>query len=298
MVSEEVNIKQGKATFMEKLAIYASFAKLRLAYLVVFSAVLGYFIAAKEVVWLDILFLSIGGFLVTGSSNGFNQIWERDVDKLMDRTKERPLPTSKMTVTEGLVVASLMGVGGTLILWQLNALSGILGMLALVLYVLVYTPLKPITPIAVFVGAFPGSIPPMLGYVAYTGEFGLEAGILFLVQFFWQFPHFWAIAWKCHDDYKKGGFHMLPSLGGRDKKSAHQILLYTAMMVPVGMLPWATDITGSLWSMIVAVVLGAVWIVPAFRLYKTLEMKYAAQVMYYSFLYLPIILVVYLLDKA
>ena len=149
-----------------------------------------------------------------------------------------------MSVVEALVFSSLIGIVGVLSLWQLNPLSAILGMLALASYVLIYTPLKTITPLSVFVGAFPGSVPPMLGYVAASGGFGLEAGILFLTQFFWQFPHFWAIAWKLHDDYQKGGFWMLPSLGGRDKKSAYQILLYTAALIPVGMLPWVIDMTG------------------------------------------------------
>jgi protoheme IX farnesyltransferase len=214
----------------------------------------------------------------------------------MDRTKNRPMPLGKVSVVEALVFSSVIGIIGILSLWQLNPLSAILGVLALASYVLIYTPLKTITPLSVFVGAFPGSVPPMLGYVAASGGFGLEAGILFLTQFFWQFPHFWSIAWKLHDDYQKGGFWMLPSLGGRDKKSAYQILLYTAALIPVGMLPWVIDMTGIV-SAVIAIIFGILMCVPAYKLYKTLDTKFAKQLMFGSFLYLPLMLIVYLIDK-
>lgn len=296
MTQDEVNIGIEKANVSIKVSAFIALMKLRLAWLVVFSAILGYMLAPGDIILMDVLFLSIGGFLVTGSSNSFNQIWERDLDKKMDRTQNRPMPQGKVSVVEALIFSSIIGIIGVFSLWQLNPLSAILGMLALVSYVLVYTPLKTITPLAVFVGAFPGSVPPMLGYLAATGEFGLEPGILFLTQFFWQFPHFWSIAWNLHDDYKKAGFWMLPSLGGRDKKSAYQILLYTSALIPVGMLPWVIDMTGIV-SAIVAVVFGVLMCIPAIRLYKTLNTKYAKQLMFGSFLYLPLILIVYLLDK-
>ena len=296
MYQEEVNISVERMSFSSKVSAYTALMKLRLAWLVVFSAILGYMLAPGEIVWMDLLFLGMGGFLVTGSSNSFNQVWEKDLDKKMERTKNRPMPQGKLSIVEALVFSSLIGIIGILSLWQLNPLSAILGMLALASYVLIYTPLKTITPLSVFVGAFPGSVPPMLGYVAASGGFGLEAGILFLTQFFWQFPHFWSIAWKLHDDYQKGGFWMLPSLGGRDKKSAYQILLYTAALIPVGMLPWVIDMTGIV-SAIIAIVFGILMCAPAFKLYKTLDTKFAKQLMFGSFLYLPLMLIVYLIDK-
>lgn len=205
-------------TISHKIADYAAFFKLRLASLVVFSAILGYLIAVDHIVWTDLIWLCIGGFLVTGSSNGYNQIIEKELDKLMDRTKVRPLVTGRMTKPEALVVASTSGLIGVLILWlKLNPLSGLLALISLILYVVIYTPLKQKTPWAVFVGAFPGAIPPMLGWVAATGHFGLEPGLLFATQFMWQFPHFWAIAWKADNDYAKAGFHLLPSKGERIK---------------------------------------------------------------------------------
>lgn len=292
----EVNINSEKLSISEKIGAYTALMKLRLAWLVVFSAVLGYILAPGEFIYMDVLMLSAGGFLVTGASNSFNQIWERDLDKKMERTKNRPMPLGKVGVVEGLIFSTIIGAIGVLALWQLNPLSAILGMLALVLYVLVYTPLKTITPLCVFVGAFPGSVPPMLGFIGATGEFGLEPGILFLTQFFWQFPHFWSIAWKLDDDYKKAGFKMMPSLGGRDKKSAYQIVIYTAGLIPVGMLPWVAEMTKGT-SAILAVVLGLAMCIPAVRLYRTLEMKYAKQLMFASFIYLPVILIIYVLDK-
>ncbi|MDQ3112181.1 MAG: protoheme IX farnesyltransferase, partial [Bacteroidota bacterium] len=200
---------------MSKMTDYAQFMKLRLASLVVFSAVISYFFALKhlnvESTWIQLTGLIVGGFLVTGSSNGFNQIIERETDKLMTRTQNRPLPTGRMSVTEAWIVAVISGVAGIAILTiYCNYLSGILGAAALLLYTVVYTPMKRYTSFAAFVGAFPGAIPPMLGYVAVTPGFGsinLAAGMLFAIQFMWQFPHFWAIAWVSHDDYKKAGFH-------------------------------------------------------------------------------------------
>ena len=170
-----------------------------------------------------------------------------------------------------------------------------LGLLAIAIYALVYTPLKKITPFAVFVGAIPGSIPPLLGYIAVTDDFGLESGILFIIQFFWQFPHFWALAWKLDEDYQKAGFRLLPT-GRRDKKSAFQIMLYSAFLVPVCMLPWAAQMTG-VWSMIIAVFISLIMYYPSVKLYFTLENKYATQLMFMSFFYLPILLTIYCFNQ-
>jgi protoheme IX farnesyltransferase len=288
-----------KISLASKVRDYALFIKLRLASLVVISAIAGYLLAAGTAgVDSTILFyLIVGGFLITGSSNGFNQIIERDLDKKMDRTKNRPLPKGTMSVTEGMIIAIITGIAGVSLLWMINPLSGILGILALFLYVAIYTPLKRITPLAVFVGAFPGAIPPMLGWVAHSGTFGLEAGILFAVQFMWQFPHFWAIAWVLHDDYKKGGFSLLPSKGGRDDKSAFQIMLYSLFMIPAALLPWWWDITGNV-SAFLVVLAGVAFALPAMKLYRTRDNKDARRVMFFSFIYLPVVLFIYVFDKV
>lgn len=280
-----------------KIKDYAAFFKLRLASLVVFSAALGYMIAADQVNWIDFTWLCIGGFLVTGSSNGFNQIIEKDLDKLMDRTKNRPLVTRRMTVKEGIYVASISGVFGIFLLWYfLNPLAGVLGIFALFLYVLIYTPLKQITPWAVFVGAFPGAIPPMLGYIAHSASFGLEPGLLFALQFMWQFPHFWAIAWKADEDYKKAGFRLLPSKGGKDQSSAFLILLYTLFMIMVSLLPLAFRLVGPS-SSLFFLLGGILMLWPAIQLFRKKSDQAATKVMFASFIYIPIILIAWYFDK-
>lgn len=286
---------------MQKLRDYAVLFKLRLSFLVVVSASFGYLMAVDTVVWADLLTLILGGFLVTGSSNAFNQVWEKDLDKIMDRTHMRPLPQGRLQSPEALIVASIAGALGIGMLWiMLNPLSGVLGLLALFLYVFIYTPLKPISSIAVFVGAFPGAIPPMLGYVAGSGSFGLEAGILFAVQFMWQFPHFWAIAWVLDDDYKKAGYRLLPFNDGRSKRSAFQIVLYTAILIPVSLLPWAipfeNPMTGNI-AMVVSLLMGLWFLWLAVKLYRSLDKKDAKKLMFASFLYLPIVQLIYVLDK-
>ncbi|MCB0801624.1 MAG: heme o synthase [Flavobacteriales bacterium] len=281
----------------DKLRSYAAFFKLRLASLVVFSAAFGYLIAADTIDWQSFIWLSIGGFLVTGASNGYNQMIEVDLDKLMDRTKKRPLVTKKMSKPEAFIVATLSAIVGVAILWFfLNPLSGILGLFALFMYVLLYTPLKRITPWAVFVGAFPGAIPPMLGYIAYTGKFGLEAGLLFALQFMWQFPHFWAIAWKVDQDYKKAGFYLLPSKGGKDKSSAFLILIYTLFMIMVSLLPMAFRLTGPI-SSVFFLLGGLLMLIPSIKLFKDKSDKAATKVMFASFIYVPIVLVAWYFDK-
>jgi protoheme IX farnesyltransferase len=274
---------------------YSDLTKLRLSALVVVSAVLGYLIAPGEFSLSTLVYLFLGGFFVTGSSNAFNQVLERDLDKLMKRTQNRPLPLGNLSVFEGLFFAFLIGFVGVFFLWLINDSCAFLGFLALILYVLVYTPLKTKTPFAVFVGALPGSFPPMLGYIAASGSFGLEPGILFIIQFFWQFPHFWALCWKLDDDYKLAGFVLLPS-GYRDKKSAFQIMLYAAFLIPVTMLPWVVNMSGY-FSMFFGILASLCMLIPAVRLYMSLDMKYAKQVMFLSFVYLPFVLLVYYLDK-
>lgn len=300
MTTEELTTTQTGVTFMGKIKDYSEFLKLRLASLVVLSSVICYGLAADEFNLSIMAALIVGGTLLTGASNGFNEIIERDLDALMDRTKNRPLPTSKMSVTEALILASLLGSLGIGILgYLINPMCGILGFLALILYVVVYTPMKRKTPFAVFVGAFPGSIPPMLGCVAATDGFGkitLISLLMFAVQFIWQFPHFWAIAWRVNDDYLKAGFKMLPSAGGRDKGTAFQILVYTIGLVPVSLLPVFFGFTG-LVSGAVAIVAGVIFTIQAFNLYRSLSADDAKKLMFGSFVYLPVVQLAYLIDK-
>lgn len=238
----------------------------------------------------------IGGMLVTAASNGSNQIWERDLDKLMKRTESRPIPQGKMSVNEGLVVVVVSLIVGLILLYQLNLISAILGLSAFISYVFIYTPMKRVSPWAVFVGAFPGAIPPMLGAIAETGQFGLIPGVLFFVQFTWQFPHFWAIAWVAYDDYKSGGFSLLPSKSGKTKNSAFQIVAYSLALIPFSLLPWLLGWTGTV-SMVLATVLGCVFFLYSYRLFMTCDDKDAKKLMFASFFYLPIIQFVYVFDR-
>ncbi len=292
VVTREIEESQTTLSIREKVRAYAEFGKLRLSSLVVFSAIISYLLATQAggtFSWIEFAALFIGGFLVTASSNGFNQVIERDLDKIMNRTKDRPIPTGRMTAKEGIVVASVFGLIGLAVLWiYLNPLSFVLGLLALFSYVALYTPLKRISPFAVMVGAFPGAIPPMLGYIAETGEFGLIPGILFAVQFIWQFPHFWAIAWKAHDDYQKAGFHLLPSPGGRDKQSAFQIMLYSFFMIPASALPYMFGITGSI-SLYICLTLSVLFFWTSIELYKKCDMPSAKRIMFASFAWLPLV---------
>lgn len=278
-----------------KLSDYMQFIKLRLSMLVVISAVFGFLIADQQNAggfdWLKLGMLVLGGFLVTGSSNGFNQYIERDLDGLMTRTRNRPLPRHRMSPTEGLVLATIMGaVGILLITIYTNPLSGILSALSLVLYTALYTPMKRKTPFAVFVGAFPGAIPPMLGWVAAQEGFGniaKEGWLLFIIQFIWQFPHFWAIAWVMDEDYKKAGFIMLPT-GGRDKKSAFQTLVYTLFLIPISLSPVLFEMCNWIGGSII-LISGIFFAWQAYILFRDCTVKAAQKLMFGSFFYLPIV---------
>ena len=283
-----------QVNIMTKLKAFVSLMKLRLSSLVVLSAFFGFFIAKGDLNSLAMYSLLLGGLLITGSSNGFNQLLEIKTDALMSRTKDRPLPVSIISKIEAIIFCMMTGALGLFLLYTINYKSMLLGLFSMIVYVLIYTPLKHKSAIAVFVGAIPGSIPPLLGYVAVTNEFGLEPGVLFMLQFFWQFPHFWALAWKLDEDYRKAGFRLLPSVE-KDKKSAFQIMLYSAFLVPSSMLPWAAEMTGST-SMIIGICLSLIMYTPAIRLYFTLDDKYANKIMYYSFAYLPILFTFYCFD--
>jgi heme o synthase len=300
LITEEVNTLEKPVAQISKIRDYATFMKFRLASLVVLSAALGFIAASDKVNWAQMGWLLLGGFLVTGSSNGFNQIIERNLDKLMTRTQNRPLPQGRMSVNEAFVLASLAGISGIAILaYFMNPLSGILGALALILYTSLYTPLKRITPFAVFVGAFPGAIPPLLGCVATTSGFGnvpLLGWIMFAGQFIWQFPHFWAIAWVTDDDYRRAGFKMLPSPGGRDKSSAFQILVYTIFLYPISLLPVMFHFSGTVSALVISFC-SIYFLYQAYVLYKECTVEAARKLMFGSFFYLPAIQLAVMLGK-
>ena len=284
-------------SFVEKAKSYAALFKLKITVFVVISAIFGYFIGASEFSVLAVLSLTIGGFFITSAANAFNQIIERNHDLLMDRTKNRPLPQNKLAVTETLIIAFTLGILGVLILGIfLNPLSGVLGLLAIFMYAAIYTPLKRISTFGVFVGAFPGAFPPMLGYVAATGSFGLEAGILFFIQFVWQFPHFWAIAWRLHNDYNKAGFKMLP-YNTKNRTSAIIILLSSLTLFASSFLPEFFGLTGRI-ATIGLFILSFLMVIPSIKLVQTQDDKFALRIMLLSYLYLIFSLFFILIDKA
>lgn len=272
---------------------------MRLAISVVFSSVAGYFLGAEIVNFVTVLLLAIGGYFMVGASNAYNQIIERDLDVLMDRTRNRPIPAGRMSVNTAFAIASIFTILGLIVLYIINPKTAMFGAISIFLYVSVYTPLKTRTPLSVFVGAFPGAIPFMLGWVAATNEFNIEAGTLFMIQFFWQFPHFWAIGWWLFDDYKKGGFFMLPT-GKRDKGTAIQIILYSIWTILVSLIP-VFGVTGKLYltpvSGVIILILGLGMLYYAFDLYKKRDAKAAKKLMFASVSYITLLQIVYVLDK-
>ncbi len=273
--------------------------KVRLAVSVVFSSVAGYFLGADVIDFVTVLMLGIGGYCLVGASNAYNQIIEKDLDALMDRTSDRPIPSGRMSVNTAFFVASLLTVLGLVILYLINPVTSMFGAISIFLYVSVYTPLKTKTPLSVFVGAFPGAIPFMLGWVAATGDFSIEPGTLFMIQFFWQFPHFWALGWWLYDDYEKGGFFMLPT-GKRDKGTAVQIVLYTVWTILVSLIP-AFGVTGKLFlspvSAVIVLILGLFMLKYAIKLYRNRDAKSAKQLMFASVSYITLLQIIYVLDK-
>lgn len=279
----------------KKVKMYMDFTKFRLSALVIVSALSGYLFAGGSD-GLEITWLLVGGMLVTAASNGSNQIWERELDVLMKRTEKRPIPTGGMSVCEGLIVVAVCLLPGLWMLLQLNLASMLLGLAAYISYVFMYTPMKRMTPWAVFVGAFPGAIPPMLGAVAATGAFGLIPGVLFFVQFVWQFPHFWAIAWVAHEDYQKGGFFLLPAKSGRSKASAFQIAAYSLALIPFSLLPWLMEWTSEV-TLIVAGICSIYFFFLSYRLLITCDVKDARKLMFASFIILPVLQFLYVFDR-
>ena len=278
---------------------FKEITKMRLAVSVVFSSVAGYFLGANVIDFVTVLLLAIGGYLMVGASNAYNQVIERDLDALMNRTKNRPIPSGRMSVTRALIIASVFTVLGVAVLYFINPITAMFGAISIVLYVAVYTPLKTKTPLSVFIGAFPGAIPFMLGWVAATNDFSIEPGTLFMIQFFWQFPHFWALGWWLYDDYERGGFFMLPT-GKRDTGTAVQIILYTIWTIIISLVP-VTGQTGSLYltpvSGVLIFLLGLLMLRYAILLYKRRDEKTARQLMFASVTYITLLQIIYVLDK-
>ena len=297
-------MKATHSTFSLK-SIYIDFreiTKARLAISVVFSSVAGFMLGIYDLHsldWMVLLKLAVGGYCMVGASNAYNQVIEKDLDALMDRTKNRPVPAGRMSPPIALVIASFLTIVGISLLYTINPKTAMFGAISIFLYTSIYTPLKTMTSLSVFVGAFPGAIPFMLGWVAATGEFGIEAGTLFLIQFFWQFPHFWAIGWFLYEDYEKAGFYMLPT-GKRDKGTALQIILYTVWLISASLLPVlgrTGDFRITPITAVVVLVLGLWMLFYAVRLYKLRTAKAARTLMLVSVLYITLLQLVYIFDK-
>ena len=287
-----------KAVFTD----FKEITKAGLAVSVLFSSIAGYLLGFDSVnpfQWQVLAMLAVGGYCMVGASNAFNQVIEKNLDALMDRTKNRPVPSGRMSVPTALLIASLLTIIGLVLLYLINPKTAMFGAISIFLYTSVYTPLKTLTPLSVFVGAFPGAIPFMLGWVAATGDFGIEAGTLFLIQFFWQFPHFWAIGWFLYDDYKKAGFFMLPT-GKKDTSTALQTILYTVWLIVASLLP-ALGYTGKLYispiAAVLVLILGLWMLFYAVKLYKLRTSKAAKTLMLVSVSYITFLQLIYIIDK-
>lgn len=297
MIGSEKNLSISTMLAVRFRAYY-ELLKVRLSFLVAFSSGFGYILGSQVALdWGVFIAFCIGGFLVSGGAITINQILEIEYDRIMKRTMNRPLPTHRVGIHETIVYALiLLLIGFTLISLYTNALTLFISALSVVLYGFVYTPLKRVGPIAVFVGAIPGALPPLLGWVAATGSVTYEAWIIFGIQFIWQFPHFWAIAWLGDEDYKKAGFKLLPANGQKDMRTAINIMIYTLFLLPLGLLPVFFGLAG-INSAIVATVCGVLFLAQTFSLMRDNSRKSALKIMYGSFMYLPIVQIAYLIDK-
>ena len=279
--------------------IFLSLTKARLSFSVVFSTIAGYILAIEVINFFDIVLLLVGGYCMVGASNSFNQIIEKDKDALMDRTKSRPLPTKKISISSAFWISVFLTLIGLSILYTINYKTAFFAAISVFIYTCVYTPLKPLTPLSVFVGAIPGAIPFMLGWVAATNSFGIEPGTLFMIQFFWQFPHFWALGWMLDDDYKKAGFNMLPT-GSKDKKTATQIILYVIWMIIISVFPYS-GLTGNLslsvYGAIIVLILGILMLMFAINLYNRMNTESARSLFLFTIFYLTSTQLVYIFDK-
>ena len=285
--------------FAGKLQDYKLLIKFNLSFMVVFSALISYLLApkVKEYDWVAIGLFFIGGMLVTGSANTINQIVEKDTDAMMKRTANRPVASGRMSTQEAWTFAVLAGVGGVLILSHFNWLTAALAAFSLFVYAFIYTPLKKVSSVSVLVGAIPGSLPCLIGWAAGNDDLSTGGWILFALQFFWQFPHFWAIAWIAHKDYTAAGFKMMPSTEGPTKYSAIQAIIYSLLLLPVGILPWLTGMSGMV-SAIIVLIANFLMVGQCVRLYREMTVKAARRVMFSSYIYLPVVLLSLLANKT
>ena len=279
------------------IRLFLELIKFRLSFLVTFSAVFGFLLSSNYINYFSLFILIISGFFITGSSVINNQIIEKNSDKLMNRTKNRPLPTNKISSINALFISLALSISGLILMVLfLNKLTALLSFFSLIIYTFLYTPLKKVGPIAVFVGAIPGALPPLIGWAASTNDIPLEALIIFSIQFIWQFPHFWAIAWVSDDDYKRAGFKLLPNNGKKNLPTAVNIMTYTMFLIPLGLLPTIFGITG-LVSGVVAVVCAILFLIQTLWLIKDYSKTSALRIMFGSFIYLPVVQLTYIFDK-
>lgn len=278
---------------------YFQLMKFNLTFMVVFSCVVGYLLVpGVEFNLVKVLLLFAGGLLVSGSANTINQVWEKNTDKLMARTANRPLPAGRLSETEASVVAVVTGLAGIAIMaYSFNWLSAILSLSSLVLYGFVYTPWKKWNSLAVLVGAIPGALPPLIGWAAGANQLSEGGWSLFAIQFLWQFPHFWAIAWIAHQDYTKAGFKLLPAAGGPNKMTALQSATYALLLIPAGLAPYLLKISGSI-SAIICILAGIFYLYRAVTLYRKCDVPAARKLMFGSYIYLVIVQLALLADKV
>lgn len=298
MVAQPIHTLTGSSFLRAKVQAYVQLLKFRLSLLVAFSCGFGFVLASSHTNLVTLGMLFLGGFLLSGASVTINQVIEKDFDRLMTRTMNRPLPTQQVSVREAIVFSIVcFAISIAILAVFTNLLTVALSIVSMVLYCFVYTPLKRVGSIAVFVGAIPGALPPLLGWVAATGAISYEALLIFGIQFIWQFPHFWAIAWVADDDYRKAGFKLLPVGGKKDLNTAIQIMIYTLFLLPLGLLPAVFGITG-IHSAFVVTICGVLFLAQTFSLMKTVSHQSAMRIMFGSFLYLPIVQIAFLLDKV
>lgn len=294
-----VSAVKNRATIKAIFSDFKQLTKVGLSISVVFTSITGYLLGAEEVSTYTVLLLGIGGYLMVGASNAYNQVIEKDTDALMKRTQNRPVPSGRMKPSTALTIATLFTIAGLTILYTINAKCALFGAISIFLYTSAYTPLKGVTPLAVFVGAIPGAIPFMLGWVAATDQFGIEAGFLFMIQFFWQFPHFWAIGWLQYEEYKKAGLHMLP-MDQKNKGAITQIIFYTCVMILVSIAP-VLKVTGRFYiyptTAVIIALLGILMLYYGIRLYKTETNTDARKLMLASVFYISIVPIIYVIDK-
>jgi len=282
---------------VDRARLYAQMGKLRLSSLVVFSAVMAYLFEGVSYTWLSLLWLALGGFLVTVAANSINQIIEKESDKLMDRTAARPLPLGNLSAIEATIFAGVCGVAGVAVLgYFFNPLSGLLGAISLLMYAFIYTPFKKLSPASVFIGAVPGAMPLLIGSTAAAGQVTSAGILMFVVQFLWQMPHFWAIAWLLNSDYAKAGFSLLPSGKGKSRDAALQNIPYLIALLLVSMLAYITGFIG-VYALVVASICGVYFLYAGVQLCIDISDKSAKRLMFASFIYIPVVQIAFVLDR-